>query len=173
MRRFLFESENKLEDSDWKYLADHDEGGNVLNDPELRQKVLRATRRYFLDKFDGEDVLRDVRVSIVETNEDLHFEMPSYEVKIVAVFEGDLDSNGLRAINRRLERQLDADGEDREVSASISQSSDGSVRLVYLGPGIFDNAGKPFETREDYFRGIMIPIKNDIDTIYRSVGYDF
>lgn len=170
---FLFENEL---DNDWKYYADHDEGGNVLNDPELKQKVIQATRRYFEHTFDAEDVIDSVRVSIVDTTEGISYEMPDYEVKIVAVFKddvSDVDSNVLRAINKRLERQLDSDGEGRYVTANLSPEKGGRIRLEYVGPGIYDNAGKPFKTRDDYFRGIMTSIKADIDTIYRAVGYEF
>lgn len=31
----IYEKKNEL-DNDWKYNADHDEGGNVLNDPTLK-----------------------------------------------------------------------------------------------------------------------------------------
>lgn len=171
MKYFLFE--NELDD-DWKNYVDNDEGGNVLNDPELKQKVIRATHRYFFNKFGSEDVLDDVRVSIVDTNEGIRYDPPNYEVKIVAVFdidEDDADSNFIRATNKTLERRLDSDGEGRYVTAKLSQEGDGRLRLEYVGPGMYDSAGKPFETRDDYFRGIMIPIKRDIDLIYKVVGY--
>lgn len=170
MKHFLFE--NELDD-DWKNYADHDEGGNVLNDPELKQKVIQATRRYFFNKFGSEDVLDGVWVSIVDTTEGVRYEVPNYEVKIVAVFECDVDSKVLKAVNKRLERRLDSDGEGRYVTAKLSQERGGRIRLEYVGPGMLDDEGKPFKTRDDYFRGIMIPIKEDIDLIYDVVGYDF
>lgn len=66
-----------------------------------------------------------LQVSIVDTTEDIRYEMPNYEIKIVAYFNLEWDTaessvfNEIRETNKKLERLLTADGEGRYVTANI------------------------------------------------------